>query len=56
MIGNDCKSDILGAAKAGLDTLYIDTQISPPIEYPFSPTYTAEKENFPSIMKILSSI
>ena len=55
MIGNDCKSDILGATKAGLDTLYIDTEISPPIEEPFNPTFIAEKENFSSILKILSS-
>lgn len=32
MIGNDWESDILGAYKAGIDSLYIHQSISPPVE------------------------
>ena len=32
MIGNDKNSDMLGAARAGIDGLYIHQEISPPVE------------------------
>ena len=32
MIGNDCISDMLGAKKAGIDSLYIHQEISTPLE------------------------
>ena len=32
MVGNDKNSDMMGAANAGIDGLYIHQEISPPVE------------------------
>ena len=31
MIGNDCETDVLGSYNAGLDSLYIHSNISPEV-------------------------
>ena len=37
MIGNDRRTDIAGAVKAGLDTLYMHTALTPPDQLPADP-------------------
>ena len=40
MIGNDCITDIRGAYEAGLDSLYLHTNISPEITGELMATYS----------------
>lgn len=40
MIGNDCKTDILGSYNAGLDSLYIHSNISPDITVDLKSKFT----------------
>ncbi len=40
MIGNDCRTDILGSYNAGLDSLYIHTNISPDVTVELKSKFT----------------
>ncbi len=40
MIGNDCVTDILGSYRAGLDSLYIHSNISPDISIPLKSKFS----------------
>lgn len=53
MIGNDSVSDILGAYGAGMDSLYIHTEISPDCVKDLKSTYTIMDGDFTKIKKLI---
>lgn len=53
MIGNDSVSDIEGAYNAGLDSLYIHTEISPECVEDLKSTYTVMDGDFKKIRKLV---
>lgn len=46
MIGNDLETDIAGAKNAGLDTLYMHTDLTPPHQRPANPSDPYEYEGW----------
>lgn len=53
MIGNDSVSDILGAFEAGMDSLYIHTEISPECVEDLKSTYTIMDGDFTKIKQLI---
>ena len=53
MIGNDCKTDILGSYNAGLDSLYIHTNISPEVSIPLKSKFDINGFDADKIKKLI---
>lgn len=53
MIGNDTKTDIAGAAAAGMDTCYIHSNLSPAHDLPVKATYVLDEMNIDRLCRIL---
>lgn len=53
MIGNDAKTDIEGAAAAGMDTCYIHSNLSPEHDLPVKATYVLDEMNMDQLCRIL---
>ncbi|MGN0984000.1 MAG: HAD family hydrolase, partial [Gemmiger sp.] len=56
MIGNDATTDIAGARAAGLDTLYLHTNLSPEITEEIPATYQLQEQDWNRILPFLRSI
>ena len=54
MVGNDEYSDIAGAARAGMDSLYIHTEISPEITGESKASYAVMDGDWRKVVKILT--
>ena len=55
MVGNDEYSDIAGAIRAGMDSLYIHTEISPEMTGESKATYAVMDGDWSKVVKILCS-
>ncbi len=55
MIGNDLDNDIAGAKRAGMDTFYIHSAISPALKREVDADYTMMRMNLSSLTKQLFS-
>lgn len=53
MIGNDCKTDILGSYNAGLDSLYIHSNISPEITVELKSKFQVMDGDFKKIKDLI---
>ena len=53
MVGNDMDSDIAGAARVGMDSLYIHTDTSPRREGKYGPTYCVMDGDWKKVADIL---
>lgn len=53
MIGNDCKTDILGSYNAGLDSLYIHTSISPDVSIELKSKFSVMDGDFKKIKPLI---
>ena len=53
MVGNDESSDIAGAIAAGMDTLYIHTEISPPLIGESKATYAVMDGDWSKVREYL---
>lgn len=53
MVGNDMDSDIAGAARVGMDSLYIHTDTSPRREGKYGPTYCVMDGDWKKVTDIL---
>lgn len=53
MIGNDCSSDIAVAKAVGMDSLFIHTNISPPLPKEFPATYNILDGNFRKVAPLI---
>ena len=58
MIGNDLATDIAGAKNAGLDTLYMHTNLTPPDQRPADPNDPHEYEgwDWEELVKVITSL
>lgn len=56
MIGNDATTDIAGARTAGLDTLYLHTNLSPELNGEISATYQLKEQDWNRVLPFLRSI
>ena len=58
MIGNDLETDIAGAKNAGLDTLYMHTNLTPPQQRPADPADPFEYEgwDWPELVKVIEHL
>lgn len=55
MIGNDCICDIAGATNAGIDSLYIHSNLSPEIKVPLTSTYSIMNMDISKISQLIHS-
>lgn len=56
MVGNDEDSDIGGAIRAGMDSLYIHTEISPKMQGESRATYAVMDGNWSKVAKLLAEL
>ena len=58
MIGNDLETDIGGAKNAGINTLYMHTNLTPPDQRPADPSDPHEYEGWDwnELVKVIESL